>query len=377
MIVGGGVGGLSTAASLARQGIDVEIVERRTEDFVYGVGIIQPSNALRALKEIGVLQKCLEAGFQSDERRAYDAEGNLLGSTILRRLADPDYGATNYLTRPKLHEILTGAALRAGAKLTLGVTVAELSQDGESVEIQLSDGRRASYDLVIGADGIRSQIRAMLFGSAVQPKFTGHSVWRFTTERPPELTYNCLFYGVGAKAGLVPLSRDLMYLLLVTNEPGNPRLQPDFFPAMLRERLDQFNGLVAGVRGAIKQDSSIVYSPIEEVILPGPWHKGRVVVIGDAAHASSPHLAQGAAMVLEDAVVLGEMVANCGASIEAMLQAFYERRAPRCRYVQEQSRIAGDLGQITDPAACAKRNEHIRLSMASGRPSDDYLEQPI
>jgi len=377
LIVGGGVGGLSAAALLARQGIDVDVIERRAEDFVYGVGIIQPPNALRALKKIGVLEKCFEAGFQSDERRAFDAEGNPLGTSILRRLADADHGATNFLPRPKLHEILTDAALTAGARLRLGVMVAELVQNDRGVGVKFSDGRHACYDLLIGADGIRSQIRSLLFGDTVQPQFTGHAVWRFTTARPADLTYNCLFYGVGAKAGLVPLSRESMYLLLVTNEPGNPRVPSGRFAEMLRQRLIQFGGIVATVRNAIEPNSKIVYSPIEEVILPGPWHKGRIVVIGDAAHASSPHLAQGAAMALEDAVVLAEMVSECDGSIDSMLQDFYERRAPRCRYVQEQSHIVGDIGQIVDPAACQLRNEQIRTMMASGRVSDDYLEQPI
>lgn len=376
LVVGGGVGGLSVGVLLASRGVEVEIVERRTRDFVHGVGIIQPPNALRALKSIGVLDACYAAGFQSDERRAFDGDGNLLGVTRVRRLADPARPAVNFLTRPALHEILMDAALKSGAQLTLGVTVRDLRQHASGVEVTLSDGRSEQVDVLVGADGIRSQIREMVFGPQIAPVFTGHGVWRFTTARPRDVAFSALFYGIGAKAGLMPLSEDLMYLLLVTNEPGNPWMAVERLPELLRDRLAQFRGLVAGVRESITDDSVIVYVPIEEVILPAEWHRGRVVLIGDAAHASSPHLAQGAAMALEDAVVLGEVLTSDQPVAQA-LEAFYSRRAARCRYVQTNSREAGELGQLTDPQACARRNEQIRRTMASGRPTDLLLEEPI
>jgi 2-polyprenyl-6-methoxyphenol hydroxylase-like FAD-dependent oxidoreductase len=374
LIVGGGIGGLCTAIALRQQGVDVTIIEKRVDDFVHGVGIIQPPNALRALKALGVLDECYAAGFQSDERRAFDADGNLLGKGFIARIADADRGATNFLTRPMLHDILTRAAIAAGACLRTGMTLTQLSQDDAAVSVVLTDGSKEQYDLVIGADGIRSQVRELVFGKHIIPQFTGHGVWRYTTRRPAEITYSSLWYGVGVKAGLIPLSQELMYLLLVTNEPGNPWMPPEQLPQLLRSRLESFKSTVADVRESIRPDSYIVYAPIEEVILPEAWHRGRVVLIGDAAHASSPHLAQGAAMAIEDAVVLGELFGQ-GLSVDAMLTRFFERRYKRCRYVQETSHFVGDQGQITDPEQCRARNEQIRRSMA--RPSDDVLNDPI
>jgi 2-polyprenyl-6-methoxyphenol hydroxylase-like FAD-dependent oxidoreductase len=321
-----------------------------------------------------VLDECYAAGFQSDERRAFDAEGNLLGIGTVARIADPSRGATNFLTRPMLHEILTRAAIGAGARLRTGTMLKALTQTESSVSVVLSDNSRDQCDLLIGADGIRSQVRDIVFGKHIVPQFTGHGVWRYTTRRPPELSYSSLWYGIGVKAGLIPLSQELMYLLLVTNEPDNPRMPTEQLPDLLRSRLQSFNGAVADVRESIRSDSYIVYAPIEEVILLDVWHRGRVVLIGDAAHASSPHLAQGAAMAIEDAVVLGELVGQ-GLPVNELLQRFFERRHKRCRYVQETSHFVGDQGQITDPEECRARNEHIRRSMA--RPSDDVLHDPI
>lgn len=139
------------------------------------------------------------------------------------------------------------------------------------------------------------------------PRFTGHGVWRYTTKRPAALTSQRMYLGAGVKAGLIPLTADTMYLLLVSNEPTNPWFEADTLAPMLYERMRSFKGMVADVRGELGQPTNeIVYVPIEEVILPLPWYKGRVVLIGDAAHASSPHIAQGAAMAIEDAVVLAE-----------------------------------------------------------------------
>ena len=208
-----------------------------------------------------------------------------------------------------------------------------LSQTDDGVTVTFSNGRSASYDLVVGADGIRSRMRQLLFGDAFEPTYTGHGVWRFTTSRPEALNYQAMYLGVGVKAGLIPLTPDTMYLLLVTNEPGNPWMASDRLHALLADRLASFGGMVAAARERLSDPKDVVYVPIEEVTVPPPWHVGRVVLIGDAAHASSPHIAQGAAMAVEDAVVLAELAAEGGAvrrcSVPSLSGAF--RAASSCR----------------------------------------------
>jgi 2-polyprenyl-6-methoxyphenol hydroxylase-like FAD-dependent oxidoreductase len=378
LIVGGGIGGLTLAAALGQKGIRAEVVEIKPEPAVYGVGIIQPGNALRALSSLGVLQACLDAGFPINEYRYFDAAEHPLATLNLLRIVDPATPATNMLPRPALHRILTAAAEAAGATITFGLTVEALSQSDDGVTVTFSDGRSASYDLVVGADGIRSRIRHLLFGDAFEPTDTGHGVWRFTTSRPAALTFQAMYLGVGVKAGLIPLTPDTMYLLLVTNEPGNPRMANDRLHELLRDRLGSFGGMVAAARERLSDPNDVVYVPIEEVTVPPPWHVGRAVLIGDAAHASGPHIAQGAAMAVEDAVVLAELAAEGGA-IPRMLDAFVARRFPRCKFVQELSRQVGEEGNLSDPDQCRARNERITRIFATPqpRPHELTLAEPI
>jgi 2-polyprenyl-6-methoxyphenol hydroxylase-like FAD-dependent oxidoreductase len=377
LIVGAGIGGLTLAAALGQRGIETDIVEIKPTLEVQGVGILQPGNALRALRSIGVLDECCAAGFQTDEYRYFDADGDPIATLRLLRIADPNRPAINMLPRPALHRILAGAAEHAGVRLRLDVTVRALEQSDRRVEVGFADGTSGSYDLVVGADGIRSGIRAMVFGS-IEPQFTGHAVWRYTTTRPARLDYQAMYLGVAAKAGLVPLTDETMYLLLVTNEPDNPRMAADKLHLLLRERLAQFGHLVAPVRESITDPRSVVYTAIEEIILPPPWYHGRVVLIGDAAHASSPHIAQGAAMAVEDAVVLAE-IASGDAPVVDMLDQFMQRRYRRCKLVQDISRQVGIDGNLADPEQCRLRNERYRRIFADPqpRPHELQLAEPI
>ena len=378
LIVGGGIGGLTLAAALGQRGIRCDVVELKAVESVYGVGIIQPGNALRALRSLGLMEACLQAGFQVSEYRYYDADENLLAALHPLRVAGPDAPAMNMLPRPALHQILRSAAEKVGATIRLGVTVESLSQSAAGVDVVLSDGESSSYDLVVGADGIRSRVRQLIFGADLQPRFTGHGVWRYTTHRPSQLTFQSMHLGVGVKAGLVPLTSDTMYLLLVSNEPDNPWFAADELGPLLADRLKPFNGMLAPLRNEVTTATGIIYVPIEEVILPLPWSKGRVVLIGDAAHASSPHIAQGAAMAIEDAVVLADLLAE-QQDVAAALQEFERRRFPRCKFVQDLYRKTGEDGNLNDPELCRARNENIRRTFANPqpRPHELLLAEPI
>lgn len=378
LIVGGGIGGLTLAAALGQRGILAEIVEIKPENKVLGVGIIQPGNALRALDSIGVMDDCLAAGFPTDEYRYFDGPGNLLAKLNLLRIADPRKPAINTLPRPALHRILVGAAERAGAKIHLGTTVADLRQHDAGVDVTLSDGSQATYDLVVGADGIRSPIRKLIFGDRFEPNFTGHGVWRFTAARPPELTYHAIYLGTGLKAGLIPLTNETLYLLLVSNEPGNPRKPPEDLLPELKRKLASFGGLVPKVVESLDAATEVIYVPIEEVILPAPWSVGRVVLIGDAAHASGPHIAQGAAMAIEDAIVLAELAAET-TPVSELFRRFAKRRYERCKFVQDVSRELGIEGNLEDLEACRRRNERIAAVFATpqSRPHETRLAEPI
>lgn len=331
MIIGGGIGGLSSAIALSRLGIETEIVEVKKEWDVYGVGIFQPPNALRALDELGVADECLRQGFSFDGMGYCDAQGNQFAEPRAPKING--YPGLNVISRRILHDILFESAKSHGTKFRMGASVETLQQEESQVHVKLTDGTSHDCDLVIGADGVNSKVRDLIFGQ-IEKSYVGQAVWRYTLPRFEQLHHSTLYYGPNAKAGLVPMSKEKMYLLLTTSEPGNPKMPKEKLHDLLRERLEAFGGLVAEAREQIVDPDEVVYRPIYSYLLPAPWYKGRVLLIGDAAHCCTPHIGQGASLAIEDAVVLAELMKK-QESVEKMLSAFMERRFERSRMLVE------------------------------------------
>jgi 2-polyprenyl-6-methoxyphenol hydroxylase-like FAD-dependent oxidoreductase len=343
LIVGGGIGGLSTAIGLGRIGVRADVVEIKKQWAIYGVGIIQPGNAIRAYKALGVADLCLERGFVYKRQRHYDAAGNMIAERTMPAIAGLDIVGHCGIPRPILHDILVSSARASGADIRTGVTVAALHDSNEAVEVDFTDGSAGRYDLVIGADGTYSKIREMVFGNVHQPRFSGQGCWRFTTEKPPEMDWSCAFHGPN-KAGLIPLTQDSMYMFLTTSEPGNPWMAEDRLHELMRARLDGQGGLAGEIRERIRIPEHVVYKPMETLLVPPPWYCGRVLLIGDAAHTTTPHHAQGAAMAVEDALVLSELLQTAH-NLQDLLEQFMERRWPRCKLVVEASMQVGEWEQ--------------------------------
>lgn len=336
LVIGGGIGGLTAAIALKQQGIDVDLVEIAPDLSVYGVGIIQPNNALRALDKIGVAQTCVDEGGAFEGWKIFDAHGNPLMEGPNSSDAAPGYPPINGITRPKLHRILGQKASAEGVRITLNMTVAELTETEDRVNVTFIDGSLDDYDLVIACDGMRSQMRSRLFPDVSEPKFTGQGVWRYNLPRPKGMEWGQMYFGPDSKVGLVPMSPSLMYMFVVTEEPGNPKLSGPKMAEMMRSRLTSYTGEVARLREMITKPEGVVYRPMEVLLLPRPWNCGRTIIIGDAAHSSTPHLAQGAAMAIEDAVLLGELLGQ-DRPISDILIEFMERRFARAKSVFENS----------------------------------------
>ncbi len=307
LIQGGGIGGLIAAAALAQRGAEVDVVEHRPAASVLGVGLIQPPNALRVMAEIGVLGECLAAGYQGDGMQVVGPDG-----TVLAQAPAPPPGdlpaAGNGIQRHELSRILLDAAVRAGARVFHGATIATITDgdDGAAVTFcgeALSADRR--YDLLLGFDGVRSAVRQHLFGEKYEPQLTGFSVWRVSLPRPAELERTVFAFAGPVKATLIPLSAGDCYLALVAPEiiPQHGVSRPDVIVQM-QGMLSRFGGWIGPLRDVIDAQDSAAYGPIEQVTVAEPWARGRVLIGGDAAHATSPHMAQGAAMAAEDAIVL-------------------------------------------------------------------------
>lgn len=357
LVVGGGVGGLSATIALRQAGYEVDVVEKNPAWDVYGVGIIQPANALRALDALGLAHEAVAVG----QPMRGDTTSNADGSIVF---ADNDWPALveglppgNGITRPRLHHILQTHTLDSRADVRTGVTFAALDDTGERVEVQFTDGEQRTYDLVVGADGLGSATRAALFGDQYQPRYTGQVCWRYNLPRIEGLEKIWVFIGETGTAGFCPLAQDLMYILTIEKPPeGAPvRLPTQGLAETYRSRLTQFGGAIAEHRDLIVEDQAVVYRPVENVLVPPPWYRGRVVLIGDAAHATSPHCGQGAAQAIEDGIVLTQELQRHAAELGDALAAWQERRYDRCRMVVEGSEAIGrwemDHSLPIDPVA--------------------------
>lgn len=346
LVVGGGIGGLSTTLALRRRGFEVDVVERDPGWGVYGVGIIQPGNALRALDSLGLAEACVEAGAPIRGDRTWLADGQT-------PIAAHDWPPLveglppgNGLTRPKLHEILTSRTLESGADVRTGVTFIEIDSVDERVEVAFTDGERRQYDLVIGADGLYSKVREHLFGPGLKPRFTGQVCWRYNLPRIEGLEEIWMFFGPDGSAGFVPLGQNLMYILTIETPMPDQKaaIERDGAAAVYRRRLAPFAGPVAEVREQIVDDDAVVLRPIENIIVPAPWHHGRILLVGDAAHGATPHCGQGAAQAIEDAIVLAEELTK-EVPISAAIETFTARRYERCRAIVEGSERVGQWEQ--------------------------------
>ena len=339
LIIGGGIGGLTAAIALRAQGHRVTVIERDPEWSVYGVGIIQQGNVLRAMQQLGQLDDYLSAAVGFDFVAVHAPDGTMVAKVPSPRLVE-GCPANVGIGRRALHKVLGDRAIAARAEVRLGVTAASLDDDGDGVTVRFSDGNTGRFDLVIGADGVHSQTRAMLFPEAPRAEFTGQSVWRYNLPRPAGLDSLHVYNGpIGA--GLVPISAELMYLYLTTPETGNPRYPREGLAAVMRGKVP---APLAALAEGITDDAEVVYRPLETVLVEGPWHKGRVVLLGDAVHASTPHLGQGAGLAIEDAIVLADEIARHDTP-PTTFAAWRERRFERCAYIVRAS-LAICLGQL-------------------------------
>jgi 2-polyprenyl-6-methoxyphenol hydroxylase-like FAD-dependent oxidoreductase len=344
LVIGGGIGGLTSAIALRRDGHRVTVIERDPDWSVYGVGIIQQSNVIRAMANLDLLDDYISASVGFEKVAIHIPNGARVADVPMPRLVE-GYPAAVGIGRPALHKILGDRTIADGAEVRLGVTATAIEDDGTAVNVGFSDGSSGRYDIVIGADGVYSQTRSTIMPEAPEPQFTGQSVWRYNFPRPGDLDALHVYNGpIGI--GLVPISRELMYMYVTTPEPGNPRYPHDRLAQSMRSKLEGAAPQIRKLADQITENGGVVYRPLEAMMLYGDWHAGRVVLLGDAVHATTPHLGQGAGLAIEDSIVLAEELARHETPQEAF-RAYRDRRFERCRYIVERSLeiCRGQLGQ--------------------------------
>jgi 2-polyprenyl-6-methoxyphenol hydroxylase-like FAD-dependent oxidoreductase len=339
LVVGGGAAGAATAILLAEGGVAVDLIDLKPDVSALGSGITLQGNALRVLRRLGVWDQIRAEGYEFDTLglRAPDPAGTLIAEITDIRTGGPDLPATLGMYRPALARILMKRADEAGARIRFGATPDALDQDGETVAVTFADGSAGRYDLVVGADGIRSWTRGAI-GIDLEPQPVGMGIWRTFTRRPATVTRTDLFYGGPCHiAGYCPTGPDSLYAYLVEDVRDRAGLSPQEALATMRELSGAYHGPWDEIREVLTDPGRVNYTAFESHVLPGPWNRGRVVVIGDAAHACPPTLAQGAAQALEDASVLAELLLGADSLTDTLWSDFTGRRLERAVTVVEAS----------------------------------------
>lgn len=378
LIVGAGIAGHTLACALDKRGIPFDIVEIQRDWNIIGAGMYVQNNALRGLEDIGVTDAILSAGWRRSNPTTVfaDVDGNELARTTIPPCPGSDFPGHVPCSRAVLHTILNDAVVKAGITIRMGTTVEAIDQTGDGVNVTFSDGSTGNYALVVGADGVNSVVRGMVFPQA-KPEYSGFSNWRVTLPTDTPCEHILWQMGPETSVGIIPISDSALYIGGVSKEPGNPWFEQSSLLDLMKERFSMFAGTAREMINRIENPDQIVYTPIKEIHMARPWYKGRVVIVGDAAHASTPFWAQGASMAIEDVVVLAELLEQDD-DFSTMLRAWEERRYDRCAFVQDGSKATGVRGHAPGKDAQDAVKAHLRAHAQSDVTARyERLNQPI
>lgn len=361
LVIGGGFSGMATAISLRQHGIKVDLVEIDPEWRVYGAGISLGGATLRTFQKLGFLEDFMREGFASAGTELRTPDGHLLATLPTPKLTETGTPGNGAIMRPALARIMEQKTRSiGGVDIRLGCTFREIRQDESGATVEFTDGETRCYDLVVGADGLYSKTRETLFPEVSGPRYSGQAVWRAVLPRPADITTTRIWTGMQTKVGVNPVSDREMYLFVNEVRPDNNFVDPERFAPSLQQLLEPFpDPVIQDIRKQIPEVAdTIIYRPLEGMLMPQPWHNGRVVLIGDAVHATTPHLGSGACIGIEDGIVLAEELAE--KPLQQALEGFMQRRWERCQMVVQNSQQLGEI-EITG----GDKQEHTRIMQAS------------
>lgn len=362
LIVGGGIGGMAAALSLSRlnQGISIDLIDLDPQWRVYGAGITITGPTLRAFQQLDILEEVMKVAYTGHGIRVCDVAGKPLTELPTPIPMGTDIPGSGGILRPVLHQILSKRTLASGTSVRLGLTVEALTESSDGAHVLFSDGGRKQYDLVIGADGINSRMRQLIMPECGKAFFTGQNAWRLVARRRPHIDCRHYFLGGPVKVGLSPVSQDLMYMFLLENSPAGSRYDERELAGELRRLTLPYRGIIGELRDQLDDSSSIIMRPLQGLVVQAPWHRGRVLLIGDAAHPTTPQLASGAGMAVEDGVVIAQEIER-GTDLSGIFHRFMQRRYERCRLVVNNSLEIGRREQAGAPVTT--QTELVELTL--------------
>jgi 2-polyprenyl-6-methoxyphenol hydroxylase-like FAD-dependent oxidoreductase len=352
LIAGAGIGGLTAAIALQRAGIEVDVFERAPALLEVGAGISLWPNAVKVLDRLGVGPTVRAAGVSAYNGGIHDWRGRLLAAADSGEL-EHEFGAPMLiLHRADLLDTLHRAA--GPARVHLGTAVQGFIDADDHVELRLADGRTVRGDVLIGADGIRSVVRAQLF-PGVAPRNAGQTTWRGIVQfsAPPGAAFWGESWGAGTRFGLLPIAGERVYWFAVRDASAQAAV-PQGHRAELLRLFGTWHAPIPELIAAT-DESAILHNDIADLAPLPTWTQGRVTLLGDAAHATTPNLGQGGCQAIEDAVVLARALHD-GADVNAALRTYEGQRIGRANMITELSRRVGIMGGWAHPVACWLRN---------------------
>ncbi len=352
LIVGGGIGGPALATFLARQGKEVTLIDKAPAWKNIGFGLTLWGNGRKVLRKLGIDAELASYGYEVPFIRAYSVKGKQIWKDLqFGDFKDLD-GPVLIVPRAKLHELIIDA-LPKEVKVRLGVSVESLTQTNKNVEVIFTDGTKEVFDLVVGADGVSSHVRELLFGNGDLQRY-GWRFWVFwVPQGAPIAPYAFSVSGSDKALGFWPLrDRGFIGIGQIGKDAliAGPQSLLSTFTPFLKERGWSEEHFEAVLNNA-KND---FFDELRYVKM-GPWYKGRVALLGDARHAFAPIIGQGASLALEDAYVLAEEIGKQD-NVSKALRAYEKRRNGRVRAVRRLSAFIETCANIQHPLFIAMRD---------------------
>lgn len=354
LVAGAGIGGLTAAIALRRAGWQPLVLERAERFEPVGAGLSVMPNAVRCLRALGLADRIAAVPALHTSGSVHTWRGEPLASADTGQFEER-FGAPMLIVhRAALHELLLDA-LQPG-DVRLGATITGFDQDADGVSVRLADGGSARGELLIGADGLRSTIRAEVIGDGA-PRYAGYLAWRGIAARD-EVPVAGEFWGSGGLFGVVPLPGGLVYWFGTKRVPANGQDTPVQRKAEALATFADWHPSVPALIDATPADAILRNDICDRSPRTG-WSDGRVTLLGDAAHPMTPHLGQGACQAIEDAAVLGTCLSESD-SVQAALIDYERRRYSRTARVVRLSRLAGRVAQTRNPLLRRGRDALLR-----------------
>ena len=362
IIVGGGIGGLCTAIGLRQAGVEAIVYEQAEVLSQVGAGLTIWANAIKALRKLGLADAVIGAGSKIEHGEICTAGGRTLSRSepgeLERLFGEP----TVAIHRADLHDILLSAlpadTVRLGAKCT------SFEQVADGVTVRFAGSQADRGDLLVGADGIHSAIRRQLFPE-VRLRYSGYTAWRgvVTTGDEVALGVTSESWGCGSRFGILRIDKERVYWFATANAPAGKTLTPAERKGFLQQR---FRGWHHPVELLLESTPSeeILQNDIYDLKPIGRWVKGRIVLLGDAAHPTTPNMGQGACMAIESSFVLAHCLSQ-ERDLDGALRRYETERMPRTAWITDQSWKIGRIGQLENPLACKARDFVLRILPAT------------